>query len=153
MDENFKNLISEFNNKYNELISMAPLMIDSVPSNCPVGGVYLFSENGIHLYTGRTKRLIKDRLKDHVCTADDCPFAFLLAREQTGNVNATYTTDGGRRHLLSQPHFREAYNQAKDRIRKMEVRYVGESNPTKQALFEIYVAVVAEAKYNDFDTT
>jgi len=34
----------------------------------------------------------------------------------------------------------------------MEVRYVGESDPLKQALLEIYVAVVTKAKFNDFDT-
>ena len=37
-------------------------------------------------------------------------------------------------------------------LRKMDVRFVGESDPVKQALLEIYVAVVSGAKYNDFDT-
>ena len=39
---------------------------------------------------------------------------------------------------------------AKARIRKMSVRYVHEPEPLRQTLLEIYVAVVAEAKYNDF---
>ena len=34
----------------------------------------------------------------------------------------------------------------------MHVRYVHEPEPLRQALLEIYVAVVAEAKYNKFDT-
>ncbi len=41
--------------------------------------------------------------------------------------------------------------QAKIDIRATEVRYVGEDRPTHQALLEIYVATVTEAKYNDFD--
>ena len=34
----------------------------------------------------------------------------------------------------------------------MQVRYVGESDSLKQALLEIYVAVVCKVKFNDFDT-
>jgi len=34
----------------------------------------------------------------------------------------------------------------------MVVRWVQESDPVKQALLEIYVAVVLQTPYNDFDT-
>ena len=34
----------------------------------------------------------------------------------------------------------------------MEVQYVGEPEPLKQALLEIYVAVATKAKYIDFNT-
>lgn len=152
MHEAFKNLVEGLHNKYQDLLKMSPVTIDTAPDNCPVGGVYLFSENGKHLYAGRTKRKIKTRLKGHVNTAKDCPFAWHLAREYTGIIKAPYKKEGSRDHLLSQPLFKKAYEEAKQRIRKMEVRFVGESDPVKQALLEIYVAVVSEAKYNDFDT-
>lgn len=152
MDEKFRILIENLHSKYEELMSMYPLTIDTVSSNCPIGGIYLFTENGIHLYAGRTKRRIKDRLKNHVSNADDCPFAWRLAREKTDNIKASYKTKGSRKDLLSQPGFKQAYEEAKDRIRKMEVRYVGESDPQKQTLLEVYVAVVSDAKFNDFDT-
>ena len=152
MDDKFRVLIDDLPKKYEELISMRPLTVDTVPSDCPTGGIYLFTENGVHLYAGRTKRRIKERLKYHVGTADDCPFAWHLARKETGKTEASYKTEGSRRHLLTQPHFRQAYQRAKERIRQMEVRYVGESDPLKQTLLEIYVAVVSEAKFNDFDT-
>jgi hypothetical protein len=152
MDDVFKTLIDGLHKKYQDLISMSPVTIDTTPSNCPVGGVYLFSENGKPLYAGRTKRKIKDRLKGHVNTAKDCPFAWHLAREHTGIIKAPYKKEGSRNHLLSQPQFKQAYEEAKIRIRKMDVRFVGESYPVKQALLEIYVAVVSGAKYNDFDT-
>ncbi len=132
---------------------MPPRTISEVPSDCPIGGIYLFTENGVHLYVGRTKRRIKERLKDHVSTADDCPFAWRLAREMTGKTQASYKPRGSRKDLLANdPDFKKAYDEAKDRIRQMEVRYVGEPEPLKQALLEIYVAVVSNAKYNDFDT-
>jgi hypothetical protein len=35
----------------------------------------------------------------------------------------------------------------------MEYRCVGEDHQTRQALLEIYVATVLDAKYNDFKTT
>jgi hypothetical protein len=152
MDNKFRNLIENLAGKYEELMAMVPLAIDNVPSNCPTGGVYLFTENGVHLYTGRTKRRIKERLKNHVSSADDCPFAWRLAREKTGNIKASYKTRGSRKHLLSQPEFKQAYEEAKNRIRQMEIRYVSEPDPLKQTLLEVYVAVVSNAKYNDFDT-
>ena len=34
----------------------------------------------------------------------------------------------------------------------MEVQFVEETDPTKQALFEICAALRTRAKYNDFDT-
>jgi len=152
MDEKFRTLVDDLHKKYEELMAMLPVTVDTAPSNCPIGGIYLFTENGVHLYAGRTKRRIKDRLKAHVGTADDCPFAWHLAREETGNTEASYKTEGSRKHLLSQPHFKQAYDRAKERIKRMQVRYVGESDPLKQSLLEIYVAVVSKAKFNDFDT-
>jgi hypothetical protein len=152
MDARFKALICDLPQKYIELMSMRVLTIDTVPFDNPRGGVYLFTENGDHLYAGRTKRRIKERLKYHVGTGDDCPFAWRLAREETGNVKATYKVKGSRKDLLNQPHFRKAYQNAKKRINLMGVRYIGEPDPLKQTLLEIYVAVVSGAKFNDFDT-
>ena len=145
-------LVDGLHSKYESLISMEPVTIDAVPGKTPKGGIYLFSDAGHHLYVGRTKRDIRARLKDHVGTSDDCPFAWHLAREATGNKIASYKKQGSRKNLLSQPRFRKAYEDAKKKIRVMEVRYVSESDPLKQALLEIYVAVAAHAKHNDFDT-
>ena len=50
------------------------------------------------------------------------------------------------------PAFAAAFNAAKERIRAMEYRYVEEENQNKQALLEIYCAVVLETPYNDFGT-
>lgn len=65
MHESFKNLVEGLQNKYQDLLKMSPVTIDTTPDDCPVGGVYLFSENGSHLYAGRTKRKIKTRLRTY----------------------------------------------------------------------------------------
>lgn len=153
MDIKFKRYAEDLESKFQALISMNPVKIDNLPKSTSKGGVYLFSEGEKHLYVGRTKRIIKTRLKNHISTADDCPFAFRLAREKTGYTEATYTKKGSRQDLLSKPDFRKAYEEAKQRIKNMDIRYVGEIDPIKQALLEIYVAVVLEAKYNEFATS
>jgi hypothetical protein len=41
---------------------------------------------------------------------------------------------------------------SKARVRNMDLRYVEEADPTRQALLEIYASVVLRTMYNDFDT-
>lgn len=151
MDKIFQELIEGLHKKYELLISMAPVTVDTAPLDAPKGGVYLFSENGRNMYAGRTKRKINVRLKNHVSTADDCPFAWRLACDKTGK-RATYQKGSTRKELLKDPTFRKEYETAKERIRKMQVRFVDEGDPVKQTLLEIYVAVVSGALHNDFDT-
>jgi hypothetical protein len=52
---------------------------------------------------------------------------------------------------MEDPIFANAFLTAKARIRDMELRYVEESDPVRQTLLEVYVAVVLDAKHNDFD--
>jgi hypothetical protein len=151
MNKRFTDLVASLEAKWRALLTMVPVVAALVPNDTPVGGVYLFSENGMHLYAGRTKRRIVARRRYHFSQAPDCPFAWLLAREATGR-RATYKADGSRKALLTQAVFRAEYERAKDRIRGMHVRYVHEPDPLRQALLEIYVAIAAEARYNDFDT-
>ena len=47
--------------------------------------------------------------------------------------------------------FTAAFDSAKARIRNMDLRFVEENNPVRQALLEIYVAEVLGTPYNDFD--
>jgi hypothetical protein len=79
-------------------------------------------------------------------------FAFRLAREDTGRVKASYTTEGSRAALYKDPDFRAAFEAAKIRIRGMDIRFVGEDDPLKQTLLEIYTAVALNTPYNDFNT-
>lgn len=154
MDEEFRIYVESLHEKYLELINSTKKRIrDITKEETPNGGIYLFSQGKDDLYVGRTKRNILERLKDHINTSSkDAPFAFKLAREITGNLIATYGGEGTRKELMQKPEFLEAYQEAKNEIKEMDVRYVGESDSIKQALLEIYVAVVLKTKYNDFDT-
>lgn len=132
---------------------MKPVTMESPLQNTPVGGVYLFSEGESHLYVGRSKRQLNKRLRGHIRkSAKDSPLAFKLAREATGRTEISYTGDYIREKLLNDPVFSSAYQNAKERIQKMIIRWVHEPDPTKQALLEIYVSVVLDTPYNDFDT-
>jgi hypothetical protein len=79
-------------------------------------------------------------------------FAFRLAREITGKLVASYTAEGSRAALVLLPEFDTAFTSAKQRIRKMDLRYVEETDPLRQALLEIYVSIVLKTPYNDFNT-
>ena len=80
-------------------------------------------------------------------------FAFQLARETTGRAIAAYRAGpDSRAGLMLDPAFAAAFVAAKQRIRAMEYRYVEETDQTRQALLEIYCAVVLNTPYNDFAT-
>ncbi len=80
-------------------------------------------------------------------------FAFRLAREATGNLAATYRKGAASRAgLMGNEAFVNAFTNAKARIRAMDLWFVEESDPVRQALLEIYVSVVLSTPYNDFDT-
>lgn len=151
MDHEFKKLLIGIEEKYKQLRSMSPVTISTITKDCPEGGVYLFTEKGKHLYAGRTMRKIKDRLKDHIGTPGQGAFSLRLTCKKLGK-KPTYKKGEFKNFLKSSP-FKKTYPLIKDRIRKMEVRYVCEPDPKKQALLEIYVAVASGTKYNDFKTS
>ena len=45
-----------------------------------------------------------------------------------------------------------AFDRAKARIREMDIRFVAEPDPLRQAVLEIYTAIALQTPYNDFDT-
>jgi len=69
-----------------------------------------------------------------------------------GKADASYTKKGSRAELLNDPEFKAAFENSKERIRNMELRYIGENDPLRQALLEIYVSFVLGTRYNDFET-
>ena len=135
------------------LLAMSPIKPIKLPTNLPTAGVYVFTENGKHQYVGRSNNL-RRRMQRHGsngATYKQAAFAFRLAREATGNLKATYKTEGSRAHLMENPIFAKAFSDAKQRIQAMDLRFVEERNPLRQALLEIYVSIVLKTPYNDFD--
>ena len=143
---------------YERLVSMAPVTIEKLPrpiSQLPSACIYLFSEGERHLYVGRTRHL-RQRMRQHSIPAsqhNQAVFAFRLAREATGRLLPTYNAmDGSRLALQGDPVFAAAFTDAKARVRRMDLRFVEENDPTRQALLEIYASVVLKTPYNDFNT-
>ena len=153
MNPRFKEIVESLDPKLKALVAMPPVTRDQLPQNMPKQGIYLFSEGQEHLYVGRSDN-IRKRLGLH-CRAssqhNQATFAFRIARGKTGRTDATYTVEGSRRALLSDSEFLEAFERSKQAIRAMDIRFVEEKDPTRQALLEIYAATALETKYNDFE--
>jgi hypothetical protein len=57
VDPRFAVLVESLAPKLEELLARAPLQYGSLPPDMPSSGVYLFSEDGRHLYVGRSNSL------------------------------------------------------------------------------------------------
>ena len=155
MHPSFTVFVESLHGKYEKLVS-CPMCCDGrLPKTIPKSGVYLFSENGKPLYVGRSNRL-RGRYAKHCGKSSPhnaAAFAFKLAREATGKRTASYIAGkDDRKTLMQDPAFKQAFEEAKARIRKMDYRFVEETDQVKQALLEIYCTVVLQTSYNDFDT-
>jgi hypothetical protein len=154
MHPNFATITDKLHESFERLIADTPISGGRFKTNVPQRGVYLFSEAGTHLYVGRSND-IRGRYGPHCnpgATHRTAAFAFRLAREETGRLKATYKPgDGSRKALMEDTAFREAFTAAKERIRRMDFRCVGEADPLRQCLLEVYCAVALKTPYNDFD--
>lgn len=149
----FKEYIDSLEPSFKRLLSMTPVTVASLPRDTPQSGIYLFSEYGEHLYAGRTNT-IRKRLQNHCRPSsghNSATFAFRLAREITGITHATYVAEGSRANLERDPVFGPTFLAQKQRVRQMDVRYVSEPDPMRQALLEMYVSVSLGTPHNDFD--
>lgn len=155
MHPDFRDMVESLHPKLESLLGMEPVTDGNVRPDMPNRGVYLFTENGTHLYVGRSNKMRK-RYAQH-CRVSSLPnmagFAFRLAREATGAPEANYRpgNEGGIGFLMRQESFVTAFVDAKARVRRMAFRYVEECDPTRQALLEIYCAVALRAKHNSFE--
>jgi hypothetical protein len=155
MDQKFATLVETLAPRLEQLRAMRPLRYGTLPTTMPRSGIYLFTESGKHLYVGRSNRL-RARYSLHCRQGsqhNQATFAFQLARGVTGRTTAAYRAgEGSRAGLMLDPAFATAFDDAKKRIRGMEYRYVEEPDQNRQALLEIYCAVVLATPYNDFGT-
>ncbi len=52
---------------------------------------------------------------------------------------------------MKDPAFATVFKEAKQRVRRMDLRFVEETDALRQALLQMYVAVVLKTPYNDFE--
>lgn len=149
MDPRFRSLVDALHPQCEALRTAPTFQADAIPRDLPRRGLYLFSENGKHLYVGRTNRM-RERLKDHCRpsgTHFKATFAVCLARMETGIGKGHIP----RAELATHPIFGPAFLRAKARVARMEIRCLRVDGAVEQALLEIYVATVLETVYNDFE--
>jgi hypothetical protein len=151
MTDQFDKVVADVKQKFDDLQCSTKCCVSALPENMPSAGIYLFSENGLPLYVGRTNNLRK-RLQYHTRNNhNQATFAFLLARHQTGNRKASYQAKGSRQDLLTDPTFHAAFDAARQRIREMDVQFVEEPDFIKQTILEVFAAFQTKAQFNDFD--
>ena len=149
----FTHVVESLQPSFERLIAQQPRKPTKIPAGLPNAGIYLFTEGDRHLYVGRSNNL-RRRMQRHGsvgATHKQAAVAFRLARESTGFLKATYKTEGSRDQLIQDPTFASAFTSAKARIREMDLRFVEETDPLRQAVLEMYVAVALGTPYNDFD--
>jgi hypothetical protein len=154
VDQKFREYVETLQPSFERLVGVRPVKIRDLRPPLPTGCVYLFSENGRALYVGRTNKF-RQRMRQHSidgASHNQAVFAFRMARSETGHTAATYSKEGSRSALLGDPVFAQAFKNAKARIREMDLRYVEETDPLRQALLEIYVALALATPFNDFET-
>jgi len=154
MNQKFKNYVDSLEPAFRKLAEMHPVMVPTLPGDIPISGVYLFSEGTKNLFVGRSNRL-RTRLQEHCRPSSNhntAHFAFRLAREATGLIDASYTPEKSRAALERTPGFREVFAKSKERVRMMDVRFVEVADPLLQALLVIYVAVALQTQFNEFQT-
>lgn len=152
MNERFAKIVEALEPTFQKLVQMRPLSANGLVGVVPERGIYLFSEGTKHLYVGRSNSLRK-RIQNHGRVGsghNKATFAFRMARQETG-FKASYKAEGSRGELEKDPVFGPAFLAAKSRIRAMDLRFVEERDPTRQALLEIYAATVLETPFNDFE--
>jgi hypothetical protein len=153
MNETFRLRVEALHPAYERLIASAPFEFSDLATQAvPERGIYLLSEGGRHLYVGRSDS-VRERLKNHCAvsaTYHKATFAFRLARESCGVPKATYKPEGSRAHLMTQGHFRAAFDAQKARLREVDIRVLEEADPNRQALLEMYASIALGTPYNDF---
>ena len=124
-----------------------------VKPDVPTAGNYVFYENGLPLYVGRSRRL-RSRIQEHGRDGsghNDANFAFLLAYEaaEAQNININRT----RSVLSGCDQFAPVFLACKRRVAAMSVRFLSVPDDLEQGLLEVYAALALPTRFNDFQTS
>ena len=151
------------NTKFNDIIYSLPELYERLVNynqiyrnnlvRIPKSGIYVFYENGIPMFVGRT-----NSMKDRIITQgrpgsnhNAAPLAFLMARKaaEENDIDVTGRTRG---ELEKDPIFNDLFIKSKIRVSKMSIRLVLIEDQITQAIFQIYASMELNTPYNDFKT-
>jgi len=118
-----------------------------------IKGVYCLYEGDEPLYVGRTDN-IRNRVLAHRRASsghNQAAFAFNIAKEEFEKEHPRRDISELTREKLAQDSdFAPLFTEAKERVRKMSVRYVKIEDSIEQAVFEVYAHVKLGTPFNDF---
>ena len=156
LDAHFHGLISILHQRLEDLLAGPGFTASAKPrglkGKC---AVYLFSDGPVPFYVGRTKNL-EQRIGNH-CNEGSQPnqssIAFKLACADLKIEREKYAKGQGWKDLMTTySDLASAFSERKRQMGKMQIRYVEETDPVRQALLEIYCAAALNTPHNDFDT-
>jgi len=119
MNEKFRDIINLIPKLFEKLVNSQPKYRENL-GNLPKSGIYVFYEDGIPIYVGRTNRM-KDRILEHSrpsSTHNSAPFAFNLAKKTAMEMGIDISNKK-RVELEKEPVFINLFTQSKNRVSKM----------------------------------
>ena len=149
----FSELMCIVAEKFRQLVASEPMTYPLGGQLRASGGIYVFYENEQPIYVGRTNKL-RTRLGEHqqnTATYDQAPLASWLAKKECGRKRTYHIKRSDPEHISRDETFLAAFATAKERIRAMQIRVIEETDPTRQALLEIYTATLLKTEANEFD--
>ena len=121
-----------------------------------IKGVYCLYEGEKPLYIGRTDN-IRNRVLAHRRAGNvnnQAAFAFNIAKEEFEKDHPRRDISGlTRKELERDGDFAPLFTKAKERVRKMSVRFVEIEDPIEQTIFEVYahMELVTPPRFNSFE--
>ena len=121
-----------------------------------IKGVYCLYEGDEPLYIGRTNN-IRNRVLAHRRAGNvnnQAAFAFNIAKEEFEKEHPRRDISGlTRKELERDGDFAPLFTKAKERVRKMSVRFVEIQDPIEQTIFEVYahMELVTPPRFNSFE--
>lgn len=139
--EQFDRAIEQMQPLLDDLLAAPKHTVADHPKVPSVAGVYLFSEDDRPIYVGQSRKLSR-RLRFHTSLTsreNQASFAFNIAKREAGKVGLNIKPL--RKALEADPDFAEHFSQAKERVRAMEVQFIGLEDPINRTIFEVYASL------------
>jgi hypothetical protein len=155
MKGEFNEIISKFPERLEKLKASQSFSRDELKSMSEEQGIYVFYEQSIPMYVGRSGRKgrFKTRIQEHSRPSSGhgtATFAFMIAKEDAEQDGINI--EKSRHNLENEPSFAELYQQAKVRVSNMQIKVIEIDDPIEQTLFEVYAALELNTPYNEWDT-